>query len=362
MPAVTAPKTTANAIAKTVAGATGGTVEVLDKSAAVVIPAGAVTGNADVSITPTLSFVSLPRAIGAVAGQAFEVGIKVGTAAVKTFVKPLTLTFAYSDAMVKGLKPGTLKVQYYDETAKKWVALGGKLDAVKKIITVEVTHLTLFVVTGDREKIAMAGDLIKLTCPSGAEVTHACRSVYFLGSDLKRYVFPNEVTYKSWYPDFSGIIELPQEELQSYPIRANVTMRPGTYLVKITTDPKTYAVEPGGVLRWVPSEEIASALYGAQWAKRIVDVADPFFINYAFANAVANPLKAGEYPQGSVITYASAPAVQYYVEGGKKRKFAPAAAAANGVRSEFVITAPASVTPGNGTDIAAREETIASIR
>lgn len=362
-PVVTAPKPTATLVMKTIEQALGGTVEVLDKSAAVTVPVGAFSGNAEVSITPTVSFTTLPRIFGAIAGQAFEISVKVGANAVKTFSKPLTLTFAYSDAMIKGLKPSTLKVQYYDEVTKKWVNLGGKIDASKRIITVDVTHLTLFVVTGEKEKIAMAGDLIKLVCPAGAGVSHPCRSVYYLGSDLKRYVFPNEVTYKSWYADFSGVIEIPQDELQSYSIRANVTMRPGTYLVKITTDPKTYAVEPGGMLRWIPSEEVALKLYGSNWAKRVVDVADPFFVNYVSSTAVINPVKDSAYPVGSVIIYASNPTTYYHVEMTKKRKFsAVSALTSNGFRTEFVITAPVTVTYENGTDVTAREDVLASIR
>ena len=70
----------------------------------------------------------------------------------------------------------------------------------------------------------------------------------------KRYVFPNEATYKSWYSDFSGVVTISADELASYPLAANVVVRPGTKLVKITTDPKVYAVEANGVLRWVQTE------------------------------------------------------------------------------------------------------------
>ncbi len=80
---------------------------------------------------------------------------------------------------------------------------------------------------------AQAGDLIKMDGLS---------SVYYLGEDGKRYVFPNPETYFSWYQDFSGVVTVSATELQSYPLGTNVTMRAGTKLVKITTDPKVYAV------------------------------------------------------------------------------------------------------------------------
>src|SRR5262249_24538433 len=63
-------------------------------------------------------------------------------------------------------------------------------------------------------------------------------------------------------------------------IGGNVTYRPGAKMVKIQSDPKTYAVDAGGVLRWVKNEAVASALYGADWNTKIDDVPDAFFVNY----------------------------------------------------------------------------------
>jgi hypothetical protein len=115
-----------------------------------------------------------------------------------------------------------------------------------------------------------AGDLIKASQPA----------VYYYGSDGKRYVFPNEKTYKTWYSDFSGVITITDAELAAVPIGGNVTYRPGVKMVKITTDPKVYAVDAGGTLRWVQTEAIATSLYGANWNQMIEDVPDPFFVNY----------------------------------------------------------------------------------
>ena len=127
-------------------------------------------------------------------------------------------------------------------------------------------------------------------------------------NDGKRYVFPNESTYFSWYSDFSGVVTIPSSELQSYPLGGNVTMRPGTTLVKITTDPSVYAVEPNGVLRKIQSESQAAALYGSNWNKRIVDIADSFFTNYTIGQVLAN----GEVPVGSLVKNADSAAVYYY--------------------------------------------------
>ncbi len=105
-------------------------------------------------------------------------------------------------------------------------------------------------------------------------------AVYYLANNGKRYVFPNEGTFYSWYKDFSSLIEVPFSELVSYPLGGNVTYRAGYKMIKITTDPKVYAVGRGGVLHWVTSETVARRLYGSDWNKQIHDVPDEFFVNY----------------------------------------------------------------------------------
>ncbi len=111
-------------------------------------------------------------------------------------------------------------------------------------------------------------------------------SIYYLGQDQKRYAFPNEAVFKSWFNDFSRVQTVSDQTLASYPLVKNVTYRPGTRLVKITTDPKVYAVARGSILRWVQTEAVARALYGDSWATQVDDVADTFFANYQVGNPI----------------------------------------------------------------------------
>ncbi len=104
-------------------------------------------------------------------------------------------------------------------------------------------------------------------------------AVYYFNNG-KRYVFPNEKTFFTWYDDFSDVIEIAPDLLASIPLAGNVTYRPGKYLVKITTSPNVYAVERGGVLRWVQTEQAARDLFGADWRFMVRDVPDEFFVNY----------------------------------------------------------------------------------
>jgi len=112
-------------------------------------------------------------------------------------------------------------------------------------------------------------------------------SVYYVADD-KRFAFPNEKVFFSWYKDFSGVSTVTPTELASYTLSGNVTYRPGLRLVKVTTDPKVYAVSRYGTLRWVTTEQIATTLYGNNWNTKIDDVPDAFFTNYTIGSPITS--------------------------------------------------------------------------
>ena len=113
-------------------------------------------------------------------------------------------------------------------------------------------------------------------------------TLYWYASNGKRLVFPNLRTFYSWYSvnDFSRVQVLGDTELYTLPLGGNVTYRPGARLVKITTDPRVYAVSRYGVLRWVSSESIARDLYGSNWAQWVDDIPDAFFTNYSIGSPI----------------------------------------------------------------------------
>lgn len=136
-----------------------------------------------------------------------------------------------------------------------------------------------------------AGMLVKLA---------DANTIYVLGSDGKRHAFPNQVVFDSWYDSSAVAVDITTIDavtMASFKLGTNVTMRPSTWLIKITTDPKVYAVEPGGVLRWVTSEVIAEALYGSNWNTKVADVADTFWPNYT----IGDDLDSVIYPDGSIV-------------------------------------------------------------
>lgn len=104
-------------------------------------------------------------------------------------------------------------------------------------------------------------------------------AVYYKSGNGKRYVFPNEKVYFSWYSDFSSVETISDSELALIPIGGNVTYKPGVRLLKITSVPVTYAVE-GLNLRPITSESVAASLYGLEWSKLVDDLPEAFFVNY----------------------------------------------------------------------------------
>ncbi|KAA0206065.1 hypothetical protein EDM68_03590 [Candidatus Uhrbacteria bacterium] len=114
-------------------------------------------------------------------------------------------------------------------------------------------------------------------------------AVYYYASNGKRYVFPNEKTYFTWYADFSQVRIIPIDQMALIPIGGNITYRPASRLVKFQTDPKTYLPTKGGVLRWAKTEEIVRTWFGPQWNTFIDDISEAFYVNYTFGSPIEGP-------------------------------------------------------------------------
>lgn len=125
---------------------------------------------------------------------------------------------------------------------------------------------------------AESGDLIK--CPDFT-------AVYLLEDDGRRWVFPNEKTYFTWYSDFDDVVDVTCDELSDYQIGGLVTYKPGIRLLKLQSAPTVYAVADGGVLQAIASEDQARSLYGDDWASEIDDLPDGFWSAYS----VGEPLE-----------------------------------------------------------------------
>lgn len=154
-------------------------------------------------------------------------------------------------------------------------------------VTVSETEETPIVPEPEPEPTVTPG-LVKLSCPGDSTAEHPCRAVYYRASDGTRHAFPNERIYFTWYADFSSVDEISATDMASLPLGRNVTYRPGVRMVKFVTDPKVYAVERAGTLRWIASESIAAALYDAQWSTFVDDLSDAFAADYTIGLEITN--------------------------------------------------------------------------
>ncbi|MFH1947491.1 MAG: hypothetical protein ABIJ23_05055 [Candidatus Magasanikbacteria bacterium] len=195
----------------------------------------------------------------------------------------------------------------------------------KKIFTMSVVTMTIMWSVGIAALVPMvavaadecpelqAGDLFKVPGNS---------AVYFLNADMERMYFPNSEVYHTWYADFLGVDEIPNACVDAYPAPSvapyGVNYRPGSRMVKVEISPSVYVVEPGNKKTKIGSEEVATALYGANWASKVRDIADVYWPNFAAEGA---ELTEAALHDGMVVTvdgtanYAVVEGMLYAVDG-----------------------------------------------
>lgn len=142
-------------------------------------------------------------------------------------------------------------------------------------------------VTTDPGIVLAAGSLIKPKCENYEPKVGTCQSVYYVGADAKVHAFPTESTYRSWYgSSFSAVKEIDTWQFNRLTVGENVTMRPGTYLVKFSGSTTVYAVEKGAVLRPIANEAVARAIYGSNWASTIASLSSTVKSDYTIGSTI----------------------------------------------------------------------------
>lgn len=130
------------------------------------------------------------------------------------------------------------------------------------------------------------------TKAAGLETEQFIRSsdgtVYWLAANERRYVFPDGATLQSWLGGTQGMLnDAPDEILEEHPVGGPMTMRPGTRLVRFASDPTTYVVTRGAVLREV-SAPYAQAYYGNDWQEKVDTLSITLFSNYKRGNPISS--------------------------------------------------------------------------
>lgn len=224
------------------------------------------------------------------------------------------------------------------------------MNRLRKVLNTGVMLMTIFAMTVVVSPASAAtlnnGDLVKIASSS---------TVFYYNNGVV-YPFPNEKTYMTWYSDWSGLKTISMSELDAYTRGGNVTVRPGTKLITTPTTSMVYAVEPGAKARSIVSEANAIDLWGANWAKNVVDVPDSFFSNYT----IESPLTVGVYPAGTLVNTMGTMDI-YYFDGTNYRKFKDEATfLANKYSFDNIVTTTDSITAG-GTQITATEAGLTTV-
>ncbi len=142
-------------------------------------------------------------------------------------------------------------------------------------------------VTGLEEDISVVnvGDYVKSPFFS---------TVYYIDSNMVRRPFMDATTYFTWQNSFGAVKIVTDATLPTLTIGAPMLPKAGVVLVKIESDPKTYALEHNPAnplspnLRWITSESIAISLYGADWADYVVDIEPTFFTKFGKGSDITN--------------------------------------------------------------------------
>lgn len=193
---------------------------------------------------------------------------------------------------------------------------------MKRIATLAATAAILFLAAP--AFAAAPGDVVRspLTDP------------YLVSGQSTRMVFPDRLTVETWGNPSAR--ELETSALTRWLLAGAVPVREGSRLVKFGTDPQVYAVGPQGKLHWITTEEIAVALYGKDWNRRVATLFTSFFPLYR----LGEPIESQRYPDGTLIKEAGKPTV-YHVSSGIARPFASETAfRANRFSFDSVITVP----------------------
>lgn len=194
------------------------------------------------------------------------------------------------------------------------------------------------------------GDLVKLPSDGNPKTT-GDSAVYYYGSDLKRYTFPNQKIYDAWFPSFDQVKMISPELMASIPLGGNMIIRPGTFLIKSPSLSKVYFVTPGGVLRPIKNEQVAKKLFGSTWGSLIVDMGDAFMVNYKFTGSELN--EDSVHPDGAII---EANDKRYYIEAGTLHLFNDTGFSENGFQSRFLIRLPVKPNYSSGSGITSKKD------
>jgi len=230
----------------------------------------------------------------------------------------------------------------------------------KKVLTIGVVATTILWSVGVAAFVAplIAKADTTVTLTAGDVIQGAStKNVFYYAADGKRYTFPTQDVAFSWLKDWTTVKTISDAQLGGITIGGTVAYRPGTQLVKIQTDPKVYAVEANGSLRWIETASIAQALWGTNWGARLRDV-DPSIFPYVYKISAAS-VNTTTYPVGSLVKMG---ADYYYINAAaSKQKVTAEGLTANGFQTKFAATATDLSAYTTGADLVAKDANLTTV-
>lgn len=127
-----------------ITAADGGTVSV--SGASVTIPAGVLSGNGTVSVTPVADLTSTPVAATMTLGSTVVDIVLSGA----TLTGTVNITLDYDTAALAGVPAEQIGVYYWNDSRAGWVYCGGTVDTATGKVTVGVNHFTKFAVMANK--------------------------------------------------------------------------------------------------------------------------------------------------------------------------------------------------------------------
>lgn len=174
-------------------------------------------------------------------------------------------------------------------------------------------------------------------------------SLFYIGAEEKKYAFIEKFdegynfdVHATWFADRSEVLPVSREVLEPLVVGGYVPLRRGIKLVRQAAQPQIYVVEEGGVLREI-AEPLLQELYGQAWSDHLVTMPDWVFMQYT----LGRPYTERVHPDGTLFRYHN-PARVYVLDHGQARSVRPQDMAANGFRTDAVVTIASTFTYPDG--------------
>ena len=136
------------------AGGSGTAISAGGGTAGAVFPAGAISGEAELVITPIGSSDAIvgspPTGSFMIGGYVYEFSMISDGEEITSFDEEITITMTYTDDQISGIDESTLQIYYWDEDISEWVALETTIDTTTNTATATTTHFSYFTLIGEQ--------------------------------------------------------------------------------------------------------------------------------------------------------------------------------------------------------------------